>query len=85
MGHAFGNFHYKKVEMKKLFIISIFVGLGSCKSTLPIALNPDKSTYNSGTIGSVKATDNLPLSDSGIAHLKDTMAIKKDTSLHEFR
>ena len=70
--------------MKKLWIILIFGGLGSCKSAFPIALNPDKSTYNSGTIGSVKATDNLPLSDTGSIYLKDTMTIKRDTSQHHF-
>jgi hypothetical protein len=44
--------------MKKIYIISIFF-LASCSSTLPFSTNPDKNAYNSGTIGSVKATDDI--------------------------
>ncbi len=48
--------------MKKIYIASFFLfTLAACKSTLPISTNPDKGSFNSGTIGSVRSTDNLPV------------------------
>jgi hypothetical protein len=44
--------------VKKVYIISLFF-VASCSSTLPFSTNPDKNAYNSGTIGSVKATDDI--------------------------
>jgi hypothetical protein len=54
--------------MKKIFsiLVSVFL-LGSCK-TLTIAMNPSKGAFNSGTIGSVRATDNIPASNTGTAN-----------------
>jgi hypothetical protein len=62
--------------MKKIILPFFVLLAAACKSTSPFATNPDKGSFNSGTIGSVKATDNastnvnpnitLPVKDSTI-------------------
>jgi hypothetical protein len=75
-----------KFIMKKiysfLFLIIILVG---CKSTFSIAMNPDKSTFNSGTIGSVRATDHIANTKTGLINYNDTSLIKKDSLYRDFR
>lgn len=72
--------------MKKIFSLSILIELAACGSTLPISMNPDKGSFNSGTIGSVKSTDNIPVANAGTAgfNLKDTAHNKSDTSHIKF-
>jgi len=45
--------------LKKLYFILLIFFLAGCSSTLPFSTNPDKNAFNSGTIGSVKATDDI--------------------------
>jgi hypothetical protein len=54
--------------MKKIFSVLFLLLLsGACK-TLPISMNPGKGSFNSGTIGSVRATNNIPVSNTGAAN-----------------
>jgi len=41
-----------------LFILAIFI---SCSEPMQITANPDNSSATSGTLGSVKASDGVPL------------------------
>jgi hypothetical protein len=69
--------------MKKIYAIAVvLLSLAACKSTFPIAMNPNKGTFNSGTIGSIRATDNLPIADEGIKNFnfRDTSHIIPDTA-----
>jgi hypothetical protein len=51
--------------MKKITVIFFLCFLaGACK-TMPISMNPGKGSFNSGTIGSVRATNNIPVSNTG--------------------
>ncbi|HLY68097.1 MAG TPA: hypothetical protein VKR53_00120 [Puia sp.] len=68
--------------MKKVIVLFFILLLGGCKSTSPFATNPDKNAFNSGTIGSVKATDNPSTQDHPrmTLPLKDSTIMKTDTS-----
>lgn len=69
--------------MKKIyFILFLLVALGGCKSIFSIALNPGKEAFNSGTIGSVRATDNLPNPNTGMSNLMDTSSVRKEIAHH---
>jgi hypothetical protein len=75
-----------KIIMKKTYsIIFLIIILAGCKSTFSIAMNPDKSTFNSGTIGSVRATDNVPNAVPVMTNYYDTSLIKRDTLYRNFR
>ncbi len=52
----------------------------ACKSSFPFAINPDKSSFNSGTIGSVRATDDL-YTGNNLPSTKDSFVLKMDTTL----
>ena len=46
--------------MKRLlYITAVIFILAGCKASLPLATHPDKNTFGSGTIGSVKSGNNL--------------------------
>jgi hypothetical protein len=68
--------------MKKIIFLFFIIFIAACKSTSPFATNPDKNALNSGTIGSVKATDNPSTSHNPNITLpsKDSTIIKTDTS-----
>jgi hypothetical protein len=71
--------------MKKIYIaVLLLIALGGCKSNFSIAMSPDKSSFGSGTIGSVKATNYLPGPDSGAINPWDSSLIKNDTAHREF-
>ncbi|HEX4371744.1 MAG TPA: hypothetical protein VHZ50_00430 [Puia sp.] len=67
--------------MKKIILFFLLL-IAACKSTSPFATNPDKNAFNSGTIGSVKATDNAETNVNPNISLpvKDSTIIKADTS-----
>ena len=65
----------------KLFLLVLIV---ACKSIWPFAAHPGKEAYNSGTIGSVKATDNFPDKNINTIDLKDTFILRKDSAYHKF-
>jgi hypothetical protein len=59
--------------MKKIYIAAwLLVAFFGCKSNFSIAKNPDKSSFNSGTIGSSRSTNYLPNADLGAGNLKDS-------------
>jgi hypothetical protein len=67
--------------VKKIIFPFLLLLIVACKSTSPFATNPDKNAFNSGTIGSVKATDNASTNGNPNITLpvKDSI-IKTDTS-----
>jgi len=70
--------------MKKIYsVLLLLIALGGCKSNFSIAMSPDKSSFGSGTIGSVKATNYLPGADQGAFNPRDSSLIKNDTSHRE--
>jgi hypothetical protein len=66
--------------MKKIILQLFLLLVAACKSTSPFAANPDKNAFNSGTIGSVKATDNASGHANTPTPKKDSTIIKTDTS-----
>jgi hypothetical protein len=79
--HITNNIIIMKKTYTILFLIFLLAG---CKSTFSIAMNPDKSTFNSGTIGSVRATDNIPNYSTTTNNYSDTSLIKRDTLYRNF-
>jgi hypothetical protein len=64
--------------MKNLYAkLLLLVLITACKSTWSFATHPDKETYNSGTIGSVRVTDNPPNTNINTPDLKDTTIHKQ--------
>jgi hypothetical protein len=59
--------------------------ISACGSTSPFVTNPDKSAFNSGTIGSVKATDNASGNTNNTIPAKDSTIIKTDTSRKQYQ
>ena len=59
--------------------ILLLIFLGGCK-TFSFSTNPDKSAFNSGTIGSVNATNYLPYTYPGTISPQDTSMIKSETA-----
>jgi hypothetical protein len=73
------------IIMKKIYTIALLVfTLAACKS---ISMNPNKGSFNSGTIGSVRSTDNIPVANAGTVNvnLKDTSHLKADTTHRNLR
>ncbi len=68
--------------MKKI-CLGLCILIAGCKSGLSLATNPDKGDFNSGTIGSVKATDNIANPDIVLFHPRDSQKLKTD-SLHRW-
>jgi hypothetical protein len=78
---CFWDFIHKHNNMKKIYsLLILIIAFAACK-TMPISMNPDKGSFNSGTIGSVKETDNIPVANAGTKNVnfKDTSHAKTDT------
>ncbi len=72
--------------MKKIcFFLFLVIITTGCKSTFSIAMNPDKSTFSSGTIGSVRATDHIANTKTVLINHNDTSLIKKDSLYRDLR
>ena len=75
-----------KIIMKKIYYILFLVAIfAACKSTFSFAMNPDKGSFTSGTIGSAGFTNSVSGTNMATVNYSDTSFLKRDTLHREFR